>query len=100
MEQIKNYQANTTKLPFARMSVPVHATNSILYLLVDGNDKKVFVVVKCYALRKAKIRSYFLPRLKNKAVRSTLEGGFFTVYFLVHQSSRFLSRAIAMTVSR
>jgi len=74
MEQIKNYQANTTKLPFARMSVPVHATNSILYLLVDGNDKKVFVVVKCYALRKAKIRSYFVPRLKNKAVRGT-QGG-------------------------
>ena len=37
----KNYKGNTTKVTFARMSLHVHATNCISYLIrVNGNPNK------------------------------------------------------------
>jgi len=49
----KKYQAKTTKLLFARMSVPVHATNCIFIYI---NGKKGLLSVKQYAVQNAKIR--------------------------------------------
>jgi len=58
--------ANTRKLTFARMIImPVHATGcNLLYL--NRNAKNVDFVIIRYAVRKAKIRPYAVPRLKMK----------------------------------
>jgi len=66
-KQKQNYQGNTTKVTFARMSLPFNATNCISYLLrVNKTPIKVVFVVERYAVRKAKIRPYAVRRLKIK----------------------------------
>ena len=72
-QTIKYDQTNTTKLTFARMSVPVHATNCVLVFLSlckqtppPPKKRDDFVVVKRYAVRKSKIRPYTVRRLKIK----------------------------------
>ena len=59
---------------FARISVPVHATNCTLLSLME-TPKKVIFVVRRYVVRKANIGRYAVRRLKIKQ-NARGEGGF------------------------